>query len=359
MDNFGEFLTKNPIVIDNGSGTMRAGLAGNDKPKLQFDNYVGRPKYKMVIPTKSQPDQYLGNITDEQRGMLKLQYPINHGCIQNWDDMDLIWKYCYCELQVSQKEHNYFFENYNTPALFIAVQGVLSLFASGKTTGIIIEIGDGVTQIVPVFEGYSLQYAQQRIDLGGRNITEYFNYLLRRSGYYFHTSAEFEIIKKIKEKKCFVSLVNQGDDKNYDTRGIVDTVTLPDGNTMTLTFEKQKAAEILFNPSLIGLEYTSISDLLIRSVQKVDIDLRNTLYQEIIISGGCTKLKDFPNRFLNEVKKIVPKQQKVKAYSPENREDLCWIGGSILSNLASFKNMWITKKDYEEQGERVLLKNSF
>ncbi|KAL4428876.1 hypothetical protein ABPG74_001363 [Tetrahymena malaccensis] len=378
MDTFGDFLTKNPVVIDNGSGVIRAGIAGEDKAKLQFDSYIGRPKYKMVLPTNTQSDYYLGNISDEQRGLLKLQYPINHGIIQNWNDMDLIWKYCYSELKVSAKEYpvlltepainpinhkfrvaQQFFENFNAPALFIAVQGVLSLFASGKTTGVVVEIGDGVSQIVPVFDGYSLQYAQQRIDLGGRDITEHLNLLLRRSGYFFHTSAEMEIIKKIKEKKCFVSLVSQTEDKIFEERKITDQVSLPDGNQISLTFEKSRAAEILFNPSIIGLEYPSISELLIRSIQKVDIDLRNTLYQELVISGGCTKLKDFPNRFVNEVKKSIPKAQKLRAYSPENREDLCWIGGSILSNLASFKNMWITKAEYEEQGERILLKKSF
>lgn len=99
----------------------------------------------------------------------------------------------------------YFFENYSAPALFFAVQGVLSLFASGKTTGVVLDSGDGVTHSVAIYDGYYIQHASQRVDLAGRDVTDNLLNLLRRSGYTFTTSAEFEIVKRMKEKRCLIS----------------------------------------------------------------------------------------------------------------------------------------------------------
>ncbi|KRW98516.1 hypothetical protein PPERSA_00113 [Pseudocohnilembus persalinus] len=402
MDTYSDFLTKSPIVIDNGSGTMKAGLAGKilifkklykfkgkkliniififigeDTPKLVFNTLVGRPKYTPVLPNVKQQQYHIGNFKEENRGLLKLNYPMQHGIVKDWNDMDLIWQHIFSELKVNPNEYpifltepalnplaekakmaQHFFESYSTPALFIGVQGVLSLFASGKTTGIVIEIGDGVTQVVPIFEGYYLQHANQRIDLGGRDITEQLKNLLRRSGYSFNTTAEFEIVKHIKETRCQLSpttyLVME---KKYSK--FAENYTLPDGANISINAEKFQAPEILFTPEAIGYEYPSVAELLIKSVQKCDIDLRKSLVQEVVVSGGSTLIKEFPERFISDVKRLGQKDLKMKFFIPPNRQFLAWQGGSILSNLNYFKNYWITKKEYEEEGERILLKKSF
>jgi len=378
MESYNEIITKNPIIIDNGSGEMKAGLGGDDHPSLVFASHIGRPKYKEVVPTSIETEQYLGSAIDKKKGLLKLRYPISHGVITNFSDMELIWKHIYSELKVTSKEHpvllteaainpsfnrvemaKIFFETFNAPAIFVAVQAVLSLYAHGETTGVVLDSGDGVTHCVPIFEGFSIQHAATRIDLGGRDITENLALLLRKTGHNFHTSAEFEIVKKIKEKCCTISEVAKDDKLVEKDNKMLTQYILPDGTTIDIGVEKFRAPEILFAPEKIGLEYPPIHELLVNTVKKCDMDLRKRLYSEILLAGGNTMIHGFPERFLNELNKVLPKELKKKVYAPPERKTSCWVGGSILSTLATFKKMWITKKEFDEQGERVLFMKSF
>jgi centractin len=122
-----------------------------------------------------------------------------------------------------------FFETFNVPAMFFSVQAVLALYASGRTTGVVLDVGDGVSHTVPVYEGFAVQHAIKRMDIAGRDVTEHLNLLLRKSGTIFNTSAEFEVVRMLKEKTCFVSLNPQKEEKDH-TR--FETYTLPDGNAI-------------------------------------------------------------------------------------------------------------------------------
>eukprot|EP00825_Cyclidium_porcatum_P043732 TRINITY_DN6277_c0_g1_i9.p3 TRINITY_DN6277_c0_g1~~TRINITY_DN6277_c0_g1_i9.p3 ORF type:complete len:217 (+),score=48.30 TRINITY_DN6277_c0_g1_i9:217-867(+) len=213
-----------------------------------------------------------------------------------------------------------------------------------------------MTQITPVFEGYGIQHANQRIDLGGRDVTDYLQLLLRKSGYNFHTSAEYEIVKQIKEKKCVVNVTQTSDEKLLDDRKIKESYQLPDGSTIQLTNEKNRAPEILFSPDKVGLEYPSLPELLTESILKTDIDLRRTLYYEIVFCGGTTLMDSFVERALNEIRKLSPRDVQMRVYVTADRQMYCFRGGAILSSLNTFKSMWIMKKEFEEEGEKILLK---
>lgn len=93
-----EILHNAPIVLDNGSGTIRAGFAGEDLPKCFFPSWVGRPKHLRVLAGALEGDLFIGNkASNELRGLLKIHYPLEHGVVTDWDDMERIWEYVYGE----------------------------------------------------------------------------------------------------------------------------------------------------------------------------------------------------------------------------------------------------------------------
>jgi len=283
MDAYEDFLGTAPIIIDNGSGNLKAGMAGEEVPQLNFPNIIGRPKHKKVLPSSVESNEYIGP-SENIRGLLKISYPINHGVVEDWADMKSIWRHVYTELKAVSKEHavlltepcnnpmsnrsllvDTFFETFDVPALFVAPQPVLSLYAFGRTTGLVLESGDGVTQCVPVYEGYAIQNAISRVDLGGRDINSYFQLLLRRKGYNFTTSSEFEVVRNMKECTNEVAESKESLEesaRNEDKKNTHTPYYLPDGSQISLGIERFMAPEIMFNPSKIGLEAPSVQEMI-------------------------------------------------------------------------------------------------
>lgn len=373
---FEDVLVNQPVVIDNGSGTIKAGFAGQDHPKCFFPSFVGRPKHPRVMAGAVEGDLFIGRKAQELRGLLKIKYPMEHGIVTDWDDMERIWSFVYTdELRTLSEEHpvllteaplnpahnreqaaQIFFETFNVPALFTSVQAVLSLYASGRTTGIVLDSGDGVTHAVPVYEGFSMPHAVRRVDVAGRDVTEHLQLLLRKSGYHLHTSAEKEVVRMTKEKACYVALNPAKEEKEAGGQG--EEFKLPDGNAIRLGPERFRAPEILFNPELIGLEYAGVHQVVVDSINKADLDLRKSLFSNVILSGGTTLTKGFGDRLLNEIKKLALKEIKIKIYAPPERKYSTWIGGSILSGLSTFKRMWVSSEEWNEDPD-IIHKKTF
>lgn len=285
-----------------------------------------------------------------------------------------------------------FFENYQVPKLFFHTSAVLSLYARGLTTGVVLDVGDGVTHASAICEGFSITNATKRIDLGGRDITDHLTQLLQRSGYSFRTTAEQQIVRKIKEMHCNVEVHEKkyenefagfsafknskdkltglgGTQRKLDTEtraGIEmentqnpNDYTLPDGEKITLSqHDKSKAPEILFRPSLIGLEYPGIHELVHNCIKSCDIDLRAELSSNIVVAGSTTMMKSFCARLHKQIKQMFPKNNsKVTLLAPANRHISCWAGGSTICELNSFDKMWISKKQFEQEDGRILAIN--
>ena len=370
--------SKTAIIIDLGSSAIKVGLGNQESPSLVFPNYIGKIKYpkigwKNVELTEDErisatPKYFIGNDCKKYFGVLKLNYPMNHGIFYNEDDISSIFEYINKNLEKDNiliSEHpilisepllnpkknklliaKLLFDKYKAKALIFASQPILSLFSTASTSGIILESGDGVTQSCICYDGYDVPSSFKRINFGGREITEYLQLSLNKKGYPLMSSDGFQIVKNIKEELC-----NCGNVENQ-----ISKYTLPDDSEIEIGDEKSKVTELLFDPSINGYEYESIQSILVNSLNQsnINIDLRSKLFGSIFLSGGNMKFKGMKERLHKEIKKLSPNNIKVGLHLSSNAENACWIGGSVISGLEAFKEMYVTSQDWVEKTESII-----
>ncbi|KAI7734191.1 hypothetical protein M8C21_005584 [Ambrosia artemisiifolia] len=390
-----EFENHNPpVVLDSGTAVMKAGFTGDDSPRT-IPSIVGKPHHTGVHVGSGRKDVYVGDDAQYRRGMLTLEYPMERGIVKNWDDMEKIWHSTFNNvLRVLSEEHpvllteaalnpkanrekmtEIMFEAFNVPAMYVANPAILSLYANGRTTGIVLDSGEGVSQVVPVFEGYGIPKSILRLDLAGADITDLLMMFLKGRGYELTTSADRDIVRDIKETLAYVALDYEQESKSAKNSSSDNKdYKLPDGHVITIGSERFRCAEVLFQPQLIEMEAAGIHETTYNGIMKCDPDLWEYLYGSIVLSGGSTMFPGMAERMRKEITTLAPSNMKIEVVEAPERNNSAWIGGSILSSLSTFQQvtssttasddwvglvMWISKADYNESGPAIVLEKCY
>ena len=280
------------IVFDNGSGYLKAGLSNKETPSVTVPALIGRPmlRYAEKIEDFELKPLMIGDEVTPVRSLLELTYPMKEGIIQNDDDMALLWDYVLTQklglvkndlkdrkLLLTEAPENptankikmaqILFDKIGIGFFNIEPQAKMTLYCEGEETGVVLDSGDGVTHVIPVFANYLLHHQIKRLDIAGRHITDYLIRLLQIKGYAFNSTADFEIVRELKEKYCFVSCDIESDRKlDKETTYYNSYTKLPDGRKIRISNEKFEAPEILFHPFLIQNESPGIHEILFNSI---------------------------------------------------------------------------------------------
>ena len=369
---------KEGVCLHIGSSQLQIGYAGDDAPKTPTPSVVPRIN---------------------ESGGINLQYPIRRGIVTNWNVMgelmdNTLVKECpdfpgVIMIQPtlnpsSQREKmiSFMFDRYShCEKTYLTNQGTTGLLASGRTTGIVLSVGDGVTTAVATWEGYSTPAGKKRIEFGGTDVTHRLVNLINKNtdveniGIKFESDVDYQIINKMKEQLSYIALEYEKEinkkDNAYDNK-LMKQFELPDGKKISISKERFESTEILFDFSKININsssdnnengnengfagYDGIGHLIFDTIMKCPTDIRRDLFGNIILNGGVTMTENFRERLTKDMAKLTSNQPslKVKIIAPPERKYSSWIGASILGSLSSFQEMWIERHEYEDAGQSIV-----
>lgn len=346
-------------------------------PQFIFPTVVGCSDNLYGAQKLEKKEFYVGPLAQPLRDSLQLTFPVERGIVTDWDAMEKIWHHTiFTELHIDPRNHPFllmddpltpkaprekmvqtFFETFDAPALFLGFPAVMSIYNSGRTTGLSLDCGYSDIRAVPVYEGYALPHAITYLPLGGFNIDAYLmNYVIQR-GYSFTNAAQRDIITNIKETLCYVSQ-DFARDSSPSKQSIEVDHPLADGQVITVGTELFRCTESLFQPSLFGVDHNGVHKLIYDTIMKCEPEIRQDLFKNIVISGGSSMFPGFVDRLQQELKTLAP-DMEIVIIAPEGRQYSAWSGASTLAYNSTFSNMWITSRDYDESGPSVVHRKCF
>jgi actin-related protein len=367
------------MVIDNGSNLIKAGFGGEEYPCNAFAAITGIPRHTTVVNGRELKELYVADDAWSNRRNLKITRPIVRGVVEKWEEMEKIWHHTfYNELRIVPEEvpvlltepalnpkpnreqmTQIMFETFMIPALYVANQSTLALFANGRLTGVVLDSGETVTRVVPVYQGHVIPYAVVQLDLGGRDLTDYLIKLLEFY-YKFESAADYEVARVVKEELCYVALdLEQELEISKNSDRLAKTYELPN-SSIHVHSERFRCPEAMFQPSLIGVEAPGVHELIHDAIMKCDPEIQADLYNNIVLAGGNTMFPGMADRIQKELISLAPPTNNVRVIAARpTGKYATWVGGSMLANLSQFQAMWIPAQDYDEDGTKIVHRMCF
>jgi actin-related protein len=357
------------IVVDNGSVWTTAGYNGEDSYRTRFATLFGtwKSSTQRFMTFGEHKKHYLGDEALTRRGFLNLTHPVKNGIITDFKKMDDLWWHTfYTELRVQpekrpvlitespmnpkqnrEKTTQILFESFNIPQLYLANRAVMSLYASGKTTGVIVDAGEHEHRFVPVVDGHTILPATKTVDFGGKNLTELFKKIVNELGHGIHGTGADELLNDIKEKLCYVAL-------DYDQELLRETsgsYELPDGNLLTFGNVRFECLEALFKPKF-DKQGEGIHEALYNSIRICDQNLQKQLFSNITLAGGTSMFRGLSQRLTKELSILAP-GATINVDAPPERKHSAWMGGSMWCCVNNI-DQWMTKELYDEYGVDIV-----
>jgi len=360
------------VVLDAGAVTTKTGAAGDEAPKLVFPSCVGYPPemaHLQIKPGESWKGQYTVGLAAERKKDALLKWPIEEGVVKDWDAMEKLWTHAFAELMVTPAEEyggvllsdaptnpkdgrermtHIMFERFQLPNFYLAVQPLLAMYAAGKTTGVVVDAGEHVTHCVPMTEGYPIMFNAQRLPVAGLQMTKAVENMLKEKG----ITADHTAARKLKEEVCYVALDFSTESQKLEQNE--KAYTLPDGTNVSLGVEQVRPCELMFKPEEQGLDQCGLHHVVNKVVRDCEYDQREELWNNVVVVGGSSLVKNMPKRLQMELGALAPSSSAVQVISPPERRVAAWMGGSILASLNTFNQMWITKEEYDESGPAIV-----
>ena len=372
------------VVIDLGSSSIKAGFAGDESPRCLEPSIVGRPSAgtEPVMVGADPKRECFGDEALCYCLFLNLTNVLERGVVTHWDTFENQMRHVLmnalrvspeeCDVLVAEPVLNprahrerlsqVFFESLDVRRFCVETDSLLCMYSAGRDTGLVVSSGDGLTSVLPIYQGYPIPGAARRLLLGGSDVTNYLTRLLTERGYYFRSSGERQVVQGIKERLARVSYDFNQDMADSCTQWRADSekeYMLPDCSMITVGSQLFECAECLFQPRThLGRDHPGIQQLIHSSIQACPTDTRRDLYANVVLSGGNTLLSGIVERIRKEIVNLSPPKSRVKVISPPERKFLPWIGGSILSSLSSFSG-WIGRAEYDEWGPSLMHKQCY
>jgi len=360
------------VIVDLGSGVIKAGFSGEDGPRSIFSNVVGTPKMPGLLVGMELRERYIGDEAINKLEIMNFSNPIRQGEITDWDKFEnLMHHLLYNELKIVPEELSILitepplnpketraklaetlFETFNIERIHIANSGMLGLYSYGKTSGLVLDSGYGLTSCVPVYEGFPLPHASLKIKLAGENISEVLlNMIGSQLGKGFKGIKGRLLADDIKEKLGYVAINAEEEEKHYyEDESKIHDYKLPDGSSLKIGTELFKHSECLFRSETDDV--FSVSQIINEVIARCDDEIKMDIQENICLTGGTSLLRGFPERLRNELLQNMINNQFNLNYSQE-RQFSNWIGGSIVSSLNNFAYMWVSKQEYDEIGNAL------
>lgn len=361
------------LVVDLGSGLVKGGYGGDDAPRTVFPTVVARAKDKDISELDGREYWFGSDAVGHRKEFLSLSNPVERGVVTDWDEMEKLWHYIFfhelrtctnspvllAEPQINPSEKRekmmeLLLETFGIPATFVALQGSLALCSTGKTAGLVIDIGDSICNAIPIYEDRALNHAVCYSDVAGRDLTNYMSSLLNERG----ESVSNEKCNELKERGGTYVALDFEEELKISPANLEKTNEYrydKNNSSNTISTERFKCPEALFRPSLVGkVDSIGIPEMAYNAIMKCHHDIRREFYSNIILCGGSSKFDGIADRMLREIVNLASSATRCKVIAPTERAFSTWLGGSIMSTLPNFEQSCIYREQHEEVGSSII-----